>query len=138
MLVRNDHAVNILAALLGVLHVLDRLHARGLGAGTDAKFVADLQCFDLGQHLGHAGFRLENHLETVELEAAVVLSRDIGELDDFIMLGKSARCAGVNRRAAARAGGKTDGAKLHTFAHHRFHRLQSLPGWRRAGKRLRP
>ena len=40
------------------------------------------------------------------------------------MLGEGARRAGVNRRTAARAGGKADGAELHAFAHHFFHRIQ--------------
>ena len=79
---------------------------------------------NLRQHFGHAGFRLENHLKTVELKTAVVFGSNVGELDDLVMLGESARRAGVNRRAAARAGGKTDGAQLHAFAHHFFHRVQ--------------
>ena len=81
MLVGNDDAVQFLAALLRFFHVLDRLHARGFRAGTHAELVADLQPVDFRQHLRHAGFRLENHLETVELEAAVVFGSDVGKLE---------------------------------------------------------
>ncbi len=96
----------------------------GFGAGTDTEFIADLQGFDLGQHFRHAGFRLQDHLEAVELKTALVLGGDVGELDDLVMLGKGAGGAGVNRRAAARAGGETDGAQFHAFAHHRLHGVQ--------------
>ena len=79
---------------------------------------------DLGQHLRHAGFRLQNHLKAVELETAVVFVGDVGELDDFLVLGERARGAGVDRRSAARAGGKSDGAELHALAHHFFHGVE--------------
>ncbi len=124
MLVGNHHSVKFLAALLRFLHVLDRLHARGFRAGTHAELVADLQPVNLREHFRDAGLRLENHLKTVELEAAVVFVSDVGKLNDLVVLGESARRAGVNRRTAARAGGKADGAELHAFAHHFFHRVQ--------------
>ncbi len=48
VLVWNHNAVNVLATLLRFLHVLDRLHARSFRSRTYAKFISDLQAFDLG------------------------------------------------------------------------------------------
>ena len=76
---------------------------------------------DFRQHLRHAGFRLQHHLKAVKLKTAVVFVGDVGELDDFLVRGERARGAGMDRRSAARAGGKSDGAELHALAHHFFH-----------------
>ena len=64
--------------------------------------------------------RLQQHLKAVKLETAVVFVGDVGELDDFLVRGERARGAGMDRRSAARAGGKSDGAELHPLAHHFF------------------
>ncbi len=125
MLIGNHDAVKYLGRVSALLPCIGSTASRrAFRAGTHAKLVADLQAVDLRQHLRHAGFRLEHHLKAVELKTAVVFGGDVGELDDFVMLGERARRAGVNRRSAARAGGKSDGAELHALAHHFFHGVE--------------
>jgi len=100
-------------------------YSDGLGAclgecPRDALHVVEREADDFDEKA------VEHHLKTVELKTAVIIGGDVGQLDDFIVRGEGARCAGVNRRAAARTSGKADGAQLHALAHHLFHRGQFL------------
>ena len=78
VLVGNHDAVEILAALLRFFHEADRLRGLRFFPRTLAELVADLQGVNSCQHLWNAGFRLQHHLEAVELETAVVIGGHVG------------------------------------------------------------
>ena len=60
------------------LHEADCLRGIRFFPRTLAELIADLQGVNSFQHRWNAAFRLKHHLETVELETAVVVGGHVG------------------------------------------------------------